>query len=68
VFTQWTGAIEEVYQVISEFAMNAGVSFFAALETAFEWISFFAGQCRPHTDYTSYAGAAYLAQVARALQ
>jgi hypothetical protein len=39
----------------------------AMIKTAIEWIAFFAGQCAPHTDYTSYAGAAYLTNLVATL-
>lgn len=67
VFTQWTGAFTEILTVAEELATNAGVTLFAAIETAIEWIRFFAGQCVPHTDYTSYAGQQYLANLAHSL-
>jgi hypothetical protein len=67
VFLQWTGAFEEILVVAKDFAANAGVTLFEAVETAIEWIRFFGGQCVPHTDYTSYAGQTYLAGLAASL-
>jgi hypothetical protein len=67
VFTQWTGAFEEILVVAEDLAKDAGVTIFAAIETAVEWIRFFGGQCVPHTDYTSHAGAAYLTTLAESL-
>jgi hypothetical protein len=67
VFLQWTGAFSEIMVIAEDLAKNAGVTLFAAIETAIEWIRFFAGQTKPHTDYTSYAGATYLGNVANSL-
>ncbi len=67
VFTKWTGAIQEIYQFAEELVTDPPATVFAALETAFEWIRFFGGQCVPHTDYDSYAGKTYLTNVARSL-
>jgi hypothetical protein len=67
VFNNWTGAFAEILTIAEDLAKNAGVTVFAAIETAIEWIRFFAGQAKPHTDYTSYAGAAYLAGLAQTL-
>lgn len=67
VFSQWTGAFQEILVVAEDFAKNAGVTLFQAIETAIEWIRFFGGQCVPHTNYDSHAGKTYLAGVAAAL-
>jgi hypothetical protein len=67
VFNNWTGAFEEILVIAEDLAKNAGVTVFAAIETAIEWIRFFAGQAKPHTDYTSYAGSAYLSGLAATL-
>lgn len=67
LFTQFTGAFEEILAVAHSLATNAGVTLFQAIKTAIEWIEFFGGQCKPHTDYTSYAGASYLAGLAATL-
>jgi hypothetical protein len=68
VFAQWTGAFEEILVIAEDLAKNVGMTFFAAIETAFEWIRFFGGQTQGHVNYTSYAGKTYLAGVARSLQ
>jgi hypothetical protein len=67
VFSQWTGAFEEILVVAQDFAKQAGVTLYEAIKTAVEWIQFFAGQCVPHTDYTSHAGASYLVNLAQTL-
>jgi hypothetical protein len=67
VFTQWTGAFGEIITIAEDLATQTGSTVFAAIETAFEWIKFFAGNCVPHTDYTSYAGQQYMATLARSL-
>jgi hypothetical protein len=67
VFNDWTGAFTEILTIAEDLAKNAGVTLFAAIETAIEWIRFFGGQCQGHTNYTSHAGAAYLANVAQSL-
>ena len=67
VFNNWTGAFGEILVVAEDLVKNAGMTLFAAVETAFEWIRFFAGGTGPHTDYDSYAGKTYLAGVARGL-
>jgi hypothetical protein len=67
VFTQWTGAFNEIIAVAEDFAKDAGTTFLYALKTAIQWIEFFGGQCVPHTNYTSHAGAAYLQNVAQTL-
>lgn len=68
VFTQWTGAFEEILVVAEHLASQAGVTLISAVETAIEWIRFFAGGTGPHTDYDSYAGKTYLAGLAKSLQ
>lgn len=67
VFSKWGGGFQEILLIAEELAKNAGVTLFAAIKTAIEWIEFFGGQCKPHTDYTSHAGAAYLENLARSL-
>lgn len=67
VFTQWTGAFEEILAVAEDFAKDAGVTLLYAIKTAISWIEFFGGQCVPHTNYTSHAGASYLIGVAQKL-
>ncbi len=67
VFAQWTGAFEEIMVVAQDLVKNTGMTLFMAIKTAIEWIEFFAGNTGPHTDYTSYAGAAYLTGVARSI-
>lgn len=67
VFAQYTGAFSEIVTVAEEVASNFGLGMFAAIKTAISWIEFFAGQTRAHQNYTSYAGGAYLANVAHAL-
>jgi hypothetical protein len=67
VFSQWTGAFEEIFDIAQDLMTQTGQTLFAAISTAIQWITFFAGQCKPHTDYTSYAGATYLANLARSL-
>ncbi len=67
VFSKYGGAFSEILTVAEDFAKQAGVTLFAAIETAVEWIRFFGGQCQGHTNYTSYAGAAYLSGLANSL-
>jgi hypothetical protein len=67
VFAQYTGAFTEIISVAEHVASNFGMSMFMAIKTAIAWIEFFAGQTRAHQNYTSYAGASYLAGVARSL-
>lgn len=67
VFAQYTGAFTEIIAVAEHLVTNVGMTMFMAIKTAISWIEFFAGQTRAHQNYTSYAGASYLANVARAL-
>jgi len=67
VFNNWTGAFEEILVIAEDLAKSAGCTLFAAIEAAVEWIRFFGGQCQGHTNYTSYAGATYLSNVANTL-
>lgn len=66
VLTQWTGALSDLVAFAEALTTDPPITLLAAVEAAFEWIRFFAGQTGPHTDYTSYAGATYLAGVCQA--
>jgi hypothetical protein len=67
VFAQYSGGFGEILHVATEVAQHTGMSLFYAVKTAIDWIQFFAGQTKGHVNYTSYAGAAYCANVARTL-
>lgn len=67
VFAQYTGAFSEIVQVAEEVAASFGIGMFQAIKTAIEWIEFFAGGTAAHQNYTAYAGASYIINVARQL-
>jgi hypothetical protein len=67
VFSNWTGAFEEIFVIAQDLVTKTGMTLYAAIQTAIEWIEFFASQTGPHTNYTSYAGAAYLTALAHTL-
>lgn len=67
VLTQWAGAFSDLVAFIEALATNTPMTIVAIIETAVEWIRFFGGQTRPHTNYTSHAGGAYLAGLAAGL-
>jgi hypothetical protein len=67
VFNQWTGAFEEILVVAEDFAKQAGVTLMQAIKAGITWAEFLGGQCKPHVDYTSHAGKAYLANLAATL-
>lgn len=67
VFTQWSGAFHEIFAVAEDLSKEAGVTIFAMIKCAVQWVEFLGGQCKPHVNYTSHAGAAYLENVARSL-
>lgn len=67
VLTQWTGAIEDLWAFGEHLIGNGIGEAWAVTQAIIIAITFYAGQCKPHVDYTSYAGAAYLTGVARAL-
>lgn len=67
VLTQWGGAFADLAAFIESLATDPPLTLFAVVETIVEWIRFYGGQTRPHTDYDSYAGKTYLTNLARTL-
>jgi hypothetical protein len=67
VLTQWGGSVMDLWSFGEHLITNAIGEAWAVTQAIIQAISFYGGQCRPHTDYTSYAGASYLANLAHSL-
>ena len=67
VLTQWTGAVADLWLFGEELITNSIHAAIDVTKAIIMAISFFGGQCVPHTDYDSYAGKTYLAGLARTL-
>jgi hypothetical protein len=67
VLTQWTGALDDMWLFGEELITNSIHSAIDVTKAIILAISFYGGQCKPHTDYDSYAGKTYLANLAKTL-
>ena len=67
VLTQWSGAVADIWEFGYSLVRDKISGVMAITEAIIHAISFYGGQCRPHTDYSSNAGQNYLAGVARTL-
>jgi hypothetical protein len=65
--TQWTGEVSDLWLFGEELITNGIHAALDVTQAIIIAISFYGGQTKPHVDYTSHAGAAYLAGVAAKL-